>query len=163
MKKALLLFNLNANSSEVEDMHARNCEVTLNQMFPGTEWLVRTGTEDGEMRMRMLGWQPDGNGEPGGEHRYSIAQWRAYFQRWMTDVHTGDIDNDTYLALIIGHEDGCLGRANANIANKVWNDKRYAGGYVGLFILQNDGSLKVASGYHKGQTDNWSGTCGRLV
>lgn len=151
MKKALLLFNLNANSAEVEDMHARNCEVALNQMFPGTEWLVRTGKEDGEMRMRLTGIEPDGAG------------WKSYFNRWMKEVHTPDADGDVYLALIVGSEDGGLGRANANIVDKVWSAGRYAGGYIGLFILQNDGSLKVASGYHKGQTDNWSGTCGRLV
>lgn len=151
MKKALLLFNLNAHSTETEEMHARNCELALSQMFPGTEWLVRTGKEDGEMRMKRLNIDPETGG------------WKTYFNRWMKDVHTPDNDGDTYCALIIGHEDGGLGRANANITNQVWTTLRYSGGHHGAFIMQNDGSLKVASHYSKVAGDNWAGVCGRLV
>lgn len=167
MKKALLLFNLGANSSETEEMHARNCELALSQMFHGTQWLVRTGKEDGEMRMHMLGMKPEGDGTHGGENRYSKAQWGSYYNRWLKDIHTGDTDGDTYSALICGDTEGGLGNANANITDKVWTENRMtyrdAEGHRRVFIMQSNGSLKMAFHYSKISGAGRTGTCGRLV
>ena len=149
-KKALLLFNKDALPRDFEDMYARNCEQALAQMFPNTEWLVRSGTEDGEMRMYNLGITPDGNG------------WKSYFNRWMKDVFTPDSDGDLYSAFICGHSDGGLGRANATIAEKMWTTVRYSGGFLGMFVLNDDGSLRVARAFQRGQQENWAGVCGRL-
>jgi hypothetical protein len=151
MKKAILLFNIRANSRDTEDMLARDCEATLNQMFPGDQWVVRTGTDDGEMRMKLKGIPTDSAG------------WVRYFNTWLKEINTADTDGDVYSALICGHEDGGMGKANATTIGKIWDEQPPALPRHRVFILVGDGQLQQAAHFSRIKSDNDGGIFGRLV